>query len=62
MTENRIKPHLEQAAERERRIHQQRLYRRNQVFGLLIIAAAIVVWWLFHTNPGWIFPPGWWRP
>jgi ABC-type uncharacterized transport system permease subunit len=62
MIENRIKPHIEQAAERQRRIHQQRLYRRNQVFGLLIIAAAIVVWWLFHTRPGWIFPPGWWRP
>jgi hypothetical protein len=62
MTEDRIKPHLEQAAEQERRAHQQRLYRRNQVFGLLIIAAAIVVWWLFHTNPAWIFPPGWWRP
>jgi hypothetical protein len=62
MTENRIKPHLEQAAELERRAHQQRLYRRNQVFGLLIFAASIVVWWLFHTNPGWIFPPGWWRP
>jgi hypothetical protein len=29
---------------------------------LLIIAAAILVWWLFHTNPRWIFPPGWWRP
>jgi hypothetical protein len=62
MTENRIKPHLERATEQERRIHQKRLYRRNQVFGLLIIAAVIVAWWLFHTKPEWIFPPGWWRP
>jgi ABC-type uncharacterized transport system permease subunit len=62
MTEDRIKPHVEPSAEQERRALQQRLFRRNQIFGLLIIAAVIVVWWLFHTNPGWIFPPGWWRP
>jgi hypothetical protein len=62
MTEPPIKPHPEQAPQQARRAHQERLFRRNQVFGLLIIAAAIVVWWLFHTNPAWIFPPGWWRP
>ena len=62
MVQIRIKPHLQQANEDERRAEQRRLYRRNQVFGLLIIAAAIVAWWLFHTNPKWIFPPGWWRP
>jgi hypothetical protein len=28
----------------------------------VIVAAAIVTWWLLHTNPSWIFPPGWWRP
>jgi hypothetical protein len=39
-----------------------RLYRRNQAIGLAILAAAICVWWLFHTYPAWIFPPGWWRP
>jgi hypothetical protein len=44
-----------------RREGQRRRYKRNQVFGLMLIAAAILVWWLFHTNPGWIFPPGWWR-
>ena len=52
----------QQVAEDERREIQRRAFRRNQVFGLLIIAAAILVWWLFHTNPKWIFPPGWWRP
>jgi hypothetical protein len=62
MADIRIKPHREQAAGDARRAEQRRVYRRNQVFGLLIVAAAIVGWWLFHTNPGWIFPPGWWRP
>ena len=62
MVEQRIKPHLEQVAEDARRAELRRLYRRNQVFGLLLVAAIIVVWWLFHTHPGWIFPPGWWRP
>ena len=62
MVQLRIKPHLQQVAEQERRAEQQRLFRRNQVFGLLILAAPIVAWWLFHTNRAWIFPPGWWRP
>jgi hypothetical protein len=62
MVETRIKPHLEQVAEAARREQQRSAYRRNQVFGLVILAAAICLWWLFHTNPRWIFPPGWWRP
>jgi hypothetical protein len=61
MVQTRIQPHFEQAAEQARRAEQSRAYRRNQVFGLLIVAAAILVWWLLHTNPRWIFPPGWWR-
>ena len=60
--ETRIKPHLEQIAQDERRVRQNRASRRNQVFGLVLLAAAICAWWLFHTNPKWIFPPGWWRP
>ncbi|HVU46182.1 MAG TPA: hypothetical protein VHD85_08650 [Terracidiphilus sp.] len=60
--ETRIKPHLEQVAQDEQRAEQSRTYRRNQVFGLVLLAAAICAWWLFHTNPKWIFPPGWWRP
>jgi hypothetical protein len=39
-----------------------RVYRRNQALGLVLVAAAILLWWLFRTNPKWIFPPGWWRP
>lgn len=60
--ETRIKPHSEQSAEEARREEQRELYRRNQALGLLILAAAICIWCLFHTNPRWIFPPGWWRP
>lgn len=62
MTETRIKPHSQQAAETARRIEQQRVYRRNQAFGLVLVAAVACLWWLLHTNPRWIFPPGWWRP
>jgi hypothetical protein len=29
---------------------------------LVLLAVAICIWWLFHTDPKWIFPPGWWRP
>jgi hypothetical protein len=60
--ESRIKPIVEQSAEAAARAAQQRTFRRNQVFGLVLLAAAICAWWLFHTNPKWIFPPGWWRP
>jgi hypothetical protein len=61
MVDSRIKPHLETVAAQERRAAQGRVFRRNQVIGMLILAALIVVWWLFHTNPAWIVPPGWWR-
>jgi hypothetical protein len=56
-----IKPHLERQEEIARRVEQQRLFRRNQIFGLLLAAVLVTLWTLFHTNPGWIFPPGWWR-
>ena len=62
MVEPRIKPFKQRAAEEARRAEQRRVFRRNQVFGLLIIAALILIWRLFHTNHAWIFPPGWWRP
>jgi hypothetical protein len=61
MVQTRIKPYLEQVAEKARRAEQTRAYRRNQIFGLLMVAAAILLWALLHTNPKWIFPPGWWR-
>jgi hypothetical protein len=62
MVEARIKPHYEKVAEAERRAEQQRHSRRNQVFGLVIVALVVLIWTLFHTNPAWISPPGWWRP
>ncbi|MGA2571444.1 MAG: hypothetical protein ABSF23_13065 [Terracidiphilus sp.] len=62
LVETRIKPYNEQQAEKAARGEQTRAYRRNQVFGLLILAAAICLWWLWHTKAGWIFPAGWWRP
>ena len=61
VVQTRIKPYAQQQAEQARRNEQSRVYRRNQVFGLLIVAVAICAWWLWHTNPKWIFPPGWWR-
>ncbi len=61
MSKRYIKPHEQQGAEVERRAEQTRVFRRNQVFGLLIAAALVVVWTLLHTRPGWVFPAGWWR-
>ncbi len=62
MVQAHIKPYLQEVAEKARREEQRRIYRRNQAFGLVLAAAAILIWWLFHTNSAWIFPPGWWRP
>ncbi len=62
MVQMRIKPYSQQAAETAQRREQTWVYRRNLVFGLLLVAAAILLFWLLRTNPKWIFPPGWWRP
>lgn len=62
MVQTRIKPYFLQMAERTARLGQQRVYRRNQVIGLVLVAAAVLLVWLLRTNPKWIFPPGWWRP
>ncbi len=62
MVQTRIKPYLQQVAEDSRRLEQLRVARRNQIFGVLLIALAILVAALLRTNPKWIFPPGWWRP
>ncbi len=61
MVETRIKPYKQQIAEQENRARQLHQFRRNQLFGLLIIAVAILLWALLRTNPQWIFPAGWWR-
>ena len=62
VVETRIKPYYQEVAEKAARIVELRRYRRNQVFGLVLVAAAILLWCLLRTNPRWIFPPGWWRP
>ncbi len=62
MVQMRIKPYLQQVAETARRREQMWVYRRNVVLGLLLVSAAILLFWLLRTNPKWIFPPGWWRP
>ena len=44
-----------------RRDNQQASFHRNQALGLLIAAAAVLLYRLFHTPAGWLFPTGWWR-
>lgn len=62
MPDRRIKPYAQQEAEAGRRAEQRRVFRRNQVFGLLMVAAAIFLVWLIRAKPGWVLPAGWWRP
>jgi hypothetical protein len=62
LVDRRIKPYFEEQAELERRAEQSRVYRRNQAIGLVLVAVAILVFWLFRTDPKWIIPAGWWRP
>ena len=61
MVDQRIKPHAQQQAGAARRDQQSRAFRRNQVFGLLTLAAAIVLFWLVRAPHGWAFPAGWWH-
>jgi len=61
MPDIRIKPYRQQVEEDARRAEQRLLFGRNQVFGLLIVAAAIFIWWLIRAPHGWVFPAGWWR-
>jgi hypothetical protein len=62
MVQTHIKPYNQQVAAQARRERQTRVFRRNRTFGLVLVAAAILLWGLFHTNSQWIFPKGWWRP
>jgi hypothetical protein len=62
MVQTRIKPYFQEVAEKAGRAAQLRRYRRNQVFGLVLAAAAVLLFWLLRANPKWLFPPGWWRP
>ena len=62
MLPTRNEPYPQQIAENTRRWEQLRTARRNQIFGVLLIALAILLVALLRTNPRWIFPSGWWRP
>ena len=44
------------------RREQMRLFRRYQIFGVLLVAGAILLAALLRANLRWIFPQGWWRP
>ena len=46
---------------KQRRAHQTRKFKRNQAIGILVLAAAVLVYRLLRTPSGWIFPAGWWR-
>ncbi|HUX44520.1 MAG TPA: hypothetical protein VMV57_07195 [Terracidiphilus sp.] len=61
MVERRITPYKEQVAADEARAALRRAAVRNQAVGLVMLAGAVLAWWLVHTSPGWIFPAGWWR-
>lgn len=61
MVDRRIKPYFEEQAELEQRAAQTRAFRRNEAIGLVLVAVGILVFWVFRTNPKWIFPTGWWR-
>lgn len=61
MVERRIKPYDVQKAEDEARETQRRAAMRNQAVGMVMLAAVALAWWLVHTNPGWVFPAGWWH-
>lgn len=61
MVDRWIKPHSQQVAEAEAREAQRRAAVRNQAVGMVLLAAVALAWWLVHTNPGWVFPAGWWH-
>jgi hypothetical protein len=61
VVDSRIKPYAEQQAEQARRVEQTRAFHRNQAIGLVLMAVSILIFWMFRTNPHWLFPAGWWR-
>jgi hypothetical protein len=62
MMQNRMGAFAPLTETETRRWQQVRRFRRNQIFGVLLVAAAILLAALLRTNPRWIFTPGWWRP
>jgi hypothetical protein len=62
MARGKMRVVVQPAGPASRRERQLRSFRRYQLFGVLLAAAAILLAALLRTNPRWIFPPGWWRP
>ena len=58
MVETRIKPYYQQVAEKEAREQQRRAFRRNQVFGLMIVARRSAPGGCCTPIPSGSFPRG----
>lgn len=56
-----LKSHQEEREAADRRAEQRQLFRRNQMLGLLLVAAAVLAWGMLRAPKGWLFPPGWWK-
>ena len=50
-------PNLEGRRKQANRDDQRKTFQRNQAFGLLLIAGAILAYRLLKTPSGWLFPP-----
>jgi hypothetical protein len=59
--DNRLKSYDVQQQRQARRAVQRRSFFRRQAVGLLIAAAVVLAYRIFHTPSGWLFPQGWWR-
>jgi hypothetical protein len=59
--DNRLESYAVRQERDARREGQRKSFQRNQAIGLLVAAAAVLVYRLLHTPSGWLFPPGWWR-
>ena len=58
---NKMESYAVQQERSTRREVQRQFFRRNQAIGLLIAAAAVLIYRLLHIPSGWLFPTGWWR-
>lgn len=59
--DNKLESYAVQQQRIAHRSAQRKAFYRNQAIGLLLAAAAVLTYRLFHTPSGWLFPPGWWR-
>jgi hypothetical protein len=59
--DQRLESYQIQQRRKSSREQQRRLFHRNQAIGLLLAAAAVLIYRMMHTPAGWLFPPGWWR-